>query len=232
MCVCVCVFVPVPAVGRRRSSGLHHSQMCSSVCSASVPHSLSLIPSQAPLPQALQILSAVRALELETLQWSQLRATAPWCELDLLNRRASSSWEGASRRESEWKNPLRSILTRPARRRGLFWASFPLWEGVCLKEPRLVPWMKATEFSQIQEQTHGNLDHTLGYRQLCFLCFLFRRPREGLGAAEMPYWLETGNPDQSPRVVLRPIVKAPTCAVTQSWDPAGSQAGLPPSRGS
>lgn len=64
------------------------------------------------------------------------------------------------------------------------------------------------------------------------LCFFFHRPREGLGAAEMPYWLETGNPDQSPWVVLCPMVKAPACAVTQSWDPAGSQAGLPPSRGS
>ena len=59
VCVCVLVFVPVPGVGRLRSSGLHHSQMCSSVRSASVPHSLSLVPLQAPLPQALQILSAV-----------------------------------------------------------------------------------------------------------------------------------------------------------------------------
>lgn len=210
MCGCVCVFVPVPAVGRRRSSGLHHSQMCSSVCSASVPRSLSLIPSQASLPQALQILSGVRALALEALQWSQLHAPATRCELDLLNRRASPSWEGVSRRESEWKNPLRSVLTRPARGRGLFLASFPFWEGGCLKGPLLVPWMKATEFSQIQEQMHGNLDHTLRYRQLCFLCFLFCHPREGVGAAEMPYWLKTGNPDQSPPVVLCLIVKAPT----------------------
>lgn len=127
--LCVCVFVPVPAVGRRRSSGLHHSQMCSSMCSASVPHSLSLIPSQAPLPQALQILSAVRTLELETLQWSQLHATALWCELDLLNWRASPLREGASCRESEWKNPLRSILTRPARGRGLFLGLFSLVGG-------------------------------------------------------------------------------------------------------
>lgn len=80
--------------------------------------------------------------------------------------------------------------------------------------------MKATEFSQIQEQTHGNLDHTIRYRQLCFLCFLSRCPREGVGAAEMPYWLETGNPDQSSPVVLCPIVKAPTCAGTQSWEPS------------
>lgn len=129
VCVCVCVFVPVPAVGRRRRSGLHHSQMCSSVYSASVPRSPSLIPSQAPLPQVLQILSGVRALELETLQWSQLHATATWWELDLLNRRASPSWEGVSRKESEWKDPLRSILTRPARGRGLFLGLFSLVGG-------------------------------------------------------------------------------------------------------
>lgn len=55
VCVCVCVFmfVPIPGVGRLRSSGLHQGQMCNSVRSASVSHSLSLIPLHALLPQAL-----------------------------------------------------------------------------------------------------------------------------------------------------------------------------------
>lgn len=55
LCVCVCVFmfVPIPGVGRLRSSGLHQGQMCNSVRSASVSHSLSLIPLHALLPQAL-----------------------------------------------------------------------------------------------------------------------------------------------------------------------------------
>ena len=54
-----------------------------------------------------------------------------------------------------------------------------MWEGVCLKGPQLVLWMKATEFSQIQEQMHRNLDHTLGYRQLCFCASSSIVPEKG-----------------------------------------------------
>lgn len=39
------------------------------------------------------------------------------------------------------------------------WASFALEASP--KGPLLVPWMRATEFSQIQEQKHGGLAHAL-----------------------------------------------------------------------
>lgn len=53
LCVCVCSFLFLVSAGSE-VVGMHQGQMCNSVHSASVPHSLSLIPLKLPPSQALR----------------------------------------------------------------------------------------------------------------------------------------------------------------------------------
>lgn len=113
MCACacmrvyVCVFVPVPGVGRLRSSGLHHSQMCSSVHSASVPHSLSLVPLQAPPAPGTPDSPVSQGTGVGNPSVAQRRSLWVGC-VEGGRRGAPPLGEGVSHREPEWKNPLLS----------------------------------------------------------------------------------------------------------------------------